>query len=217
MKSVDSFREHFRSEHIPKWYSGRLHVIFNFGVLTSLILFLFLQISSPSFTELLMIPVMLLVGNLGVYLIHRFPLHHNYPVIGKHTYRVHSQWHHHFYTDEKIVYETSRDFYILFFPPTVILAFSMIYIPALSFILKPFVTTNMRYLVLGMSAVYFLLYEFIHYASHLEENHWSLKIPHLKNMREHHLHHHNPKLMHKYNFNIVFPLCDHLFGTVYKK
>jgi len=30
------------------------------------------------------------------------------------------------------------------------------------------------------------------------------------------MHHHNSSLMTRYNFNITYPLCDHLFGTVYR-
>lgn len=34
-------------------------------------------------------------------------------------------------------------------------------------------------------------------------------------MREHHRAHHNPKLMHKYNFGIVYPMMDVIMRTRY--
>lgn len=64
-----------------------------------------------------------------------------------------------------------------------------------------------------MSSSYFILYEIVHYASHLPLGHWALSFRHFRRMRQHHLDHHNPRLMEKYNFNIVFPLFDYVFGT----
>jgi hypothetical protein len=217
MKQVDIFRQQFRVEVIPSWYLGQLHVGFNFSLLMAVIIYLALKVSGPSWPELLTIPGMLLAGNLAVFLFHRYPLHRNYPLIGKHTYRVHSQWHHQFFTHENGVYDSPRDFYILFFPPPVVMGFTLIFLPVLSFMLKPWVSDNVRYLMVMMGAVYFLLYEIFHYISHLPKHHWSFKIPFLKFIWQHHMDHHNPKLMHKYNFNIVFPLCDYLFGTFYRK
>ncbi|GAB4413582.1 MAG: hypothetical protein OHK0056_19720 [Bacteriovoracaceae bacterium] len=42
-----------------------------------------------------------------------------------------------------------------------------------------------------------------------------MKISWIKTMREHHRAHHNPKLMHKYNFGIVYPMMDVIMRTRY--
>ncbi len=34
-------------------------------------------------------------------------------------------------------------------------------------------------------------------------------------LRQHHSVHHNPALMSRWNFNITFPICDRIFGTIH--
>ena len=166
--------------------------------------------------EWLTIPAVLLLGNLAVYIIHRFPLHTVYKPIYEHTFKVHTEYHHYFFTNELIIYEGLRDFYILFFPPTVVLGFACGLLPLSYFILSFFASANVIWLYLGTSALYFLLYEVFHYISHLPEDHAILVFPPFRHMRNHHVTHHNTQLMYRYNFNIVYPLCDVLFGSVYK-
>lgn len=216
LDSVLKYRKDFREHHIPKWYSGVLHVAFNATVLLSVAIYLFLKISGPNGLELLIFPMTMVVGNLAVFLIHRYPLHHYYKGLPDYTYRVHTKHHHSFYTQEKIVYDSARDFYILFFPPAVIIGFTLIYLPANYFLLRNFLSPNALYLYLFTSTLYFILYEVLHYISHLPETHWILKIPYFKLMWNHHGTHHNPELMQNYNFNIVFPLFDMIFGTLYR-
>ena len=43
------------------------------------------------------------------------------------------------------------------------------------------------------------------------------RLPLLSRLRQHHMAHHDLRLMGHYNFNITFPLCDRLFGTVWKQ
>lgn len=176
MNLNQSYRQKFRNETIPNWYSGHLHASFNFSVLIFLVTFLASMTSNVTIPELLTIPLMLLVGNFVVFLVHRYPLHRSYPIIGKHTYKIHSQMHHQFFTHDAIVYESPRDFYILFFPATVVIGFSLVFLPTLFFVLGFFVNSNVRYLVLSTSVLYFLLFEIFHYVSHLDENHWCFEI-----------------------------------------
>jgi hypothetical protein len=217
VEQVMLFRKKFREEITPKYYSGVLHLGFNAIVLFSLMIGFYFQVSAPSWQELMVFPATLVLGNLGVYFIHRILLHKNFPLIGEYTYKVHSKWHHQFYTDEVVIYESSRDFYILFFPPAVIAGFALGYIPAFYFGLKAFVPANALYIFLGTSTLYFILYEVFHYVSHLPEDHWVLNFKPFRFMRAHHVDHHNTRIMHTHNFNIVFPLFDWVFGTIYKK
>ena len=39
----------------------------------------------------------------------------------------------------------------------------------------------------------------------------------MNRLRQHHIAHHNRKLMTRYNFNITYPICDRLFGTLYRE
>ena len=210
-EKVARFR--LKNRNNKKWYSGAFHLFFNGTCLVTISLFSFFQISDLQIIELIIIPIMLIIGNLVVYLVHRYPLHKKYRYIHDGSYGQHTLWHHRFYTNENYQVVKKEDFQTLFFPPIVVILFSLFFIPGLYFFLNLFLPNNLLFLTLGMSSIYFILYETLHYTSHLPEKHWALRIPHLYKMRKHHLIHHDPKLMDKYNFNIVFPLFDNVFGT----
>ena len=216
-EQLKNYREMFRREIVPKYYCATGHILFNFLSLLILMFYFISQLDSITNLELLTIPVMLILGNLNVYLIHRYPLHRRFPLIGKLSYDVHSKMHHQFYTSDCVVYEEPKDFYILFFPPWTILAFAGLVLPSMYFVAIQFLPMNITWLVLFGSTFYFFLYETIHYCCHLPESHVLLKFPPLKFMWNHHRLHHDPKLMRDYNFNIVFPLFDIVFGTSIKK
>ena len=213
--NVIQFRREFRSTSIPKWYNGVAHVIFNFTALIGGFFYFLSNLHDVTAAELIVIPITLLLGNLAVYVIHRFPLHRHYPLISQHTYRIHSKLHHRFFTHQYSVVDELDDLYLLFFPPWTILLFLVIHCPILYFLCSRFLSDNCTYLHLAMSTFYFILYEVFHFVSHLPEGHWILNIRHFSRMREHHTAHHDPKLMHRYNFNIVFPLFDSIFKTTH--
>ena len=210
------YRQKFREHVIPWWYSGILHLLLNSVSTIGTCIYISTWISNLTWQESLAFPVTLLIGNLGVYLIHKFPLHRPYPFIHTQTFAIHTDAHHQFYTDEHVVYDKRDDWFILFFPPLVVLSLVFIYLPIIHFLLPMILPLNAVYMVMIGSVLYFILYEVFHYISHLPEDHYLLRIRVLNFIRQHHVYHHNPKLMYSHNFNIVFPLCDYLFGTVYK-
>lgn len=210
----NKFRQQFREDIIPSFYSGQLHVLFNFSTLLFAFLFPLTQLTNLTSFFLVLI-IILILGNLVVFLIHKFILHQTHPLF-KFAYKIHTIYHHQFFTDKNLVYDGPKDFYILFFPTWVvmghiILMYGLIYQTPL-FNNAP----DIAHLTFSFSNLYFLLYEILHYISHLPENSPLLKFPFFRIMRKHHLNHHNPKLMNSKNFNIVFPLFDFLFGTFYK-
>lgn len=210
---VIQFRREFRSTSIPKWYNGVAHVVFNFTALFGGFFYFLSNLHHVTASELSIIPITLVLGNFAVYVIHRFPLHRHYPLISYHTYRIHSKLHHRFFTDQCAVIDELDDLYLLFFPPWTILLFLVIHCPVAYFVCTRFLSVNCAYLYLAMSTFYFILYEVFHFVSHLPQGHWILNVRHFSRMREHHTLHHNHQLMHRYNFNIVFPLFDSIFRT----
>lgn len=211
----ERYRDYFRLEVIPKYYHGAVHVLLNLFLLLSPLLFALKKIERPSTFELLVLPLMLILGNIAVYFIHKYALHRPFKLF-PYPYNVHSRMHHQFFTDKHIVYDGLRDFYILFFPPEVVISFVFIYCPLTFILLASFFSLNVAYLSIFGAAIYFLLYEIFHYISHLPKEHLILKIPICFFIREHHRIHHDPTLMRDYNFNIVFPFCDFLFKTLHK-
>jgi sterol desaturase/sphingolipid hydroxylase (fatty acid hydroxylase superfamily) len=61
---------------------------------------------------------------------------------------------------------------------------------------------------------YFLTYEWLHFCHHLPEDHPLARVAVLHRLRLHHQAHHDPALMNTQNFNITFPICDRIFGTL---
>jgi Fatty acid hydroxylase superfamily len=214
MKNAE-FREKFRKENIPFYYWGIGHMVVNFVLLSLPLMAFSLKIDSPSIGELLFIPMTMILGNLAVFVIHKYPLHRKIKPFGF-AYKIHSQWHHRFYTDQNLEFDSTRDWFIIFFPIDVVLGFIILVLPLIYFALTPFLSVNGVFLVLATSCFYFISYEVIHFISHLSENNILMKFPYFRFMRNYHRTHHDPALMNDYNFNIVFPFFDLIFNTAYK-
>jgi hypothetical protein len=212
---VREFRKAMSEKEIPKYYSGWLHLLTNFSLLLGVCGFCLYKVQGASLMELLIVPVTFIIGNLAVFLIHRYPLH-RYLSYFPYPYKVHTKSHHHYYTKECYAFESTNDWYMIFFPITVVFLFSVIYIPLNYFIAMSFLSPNATFLYLFTSSLYFISYEVVHFISHVPENALILRLPFLKFMWNHHRTHHDTRLMSDYNFNIVYPLCDLLFGTYYR-
>lgn len=214
---VEKFREDFRKNKIPKWYIPECHLGTNIIVMISVFSFCLYHIQNPTLIELLMIPLMLVTGNFFVWVFHKYPLHRPFKLMSN-AYKIHTLSHHYFYTDQAIIYRDKRDFIILFFPVHFVLPVNGILFPLLGYFSREYsiLSSNASHLMVFMAAFYLLLYEIFHFVSHLPKNSKVLKIPFFEAAWKHHRIHHTIKYMGKYNFNIVFPLFDKIFGTLKK-
>ena len=59
----------------------------------------------------------------------------------------------------------------------------------------------------------YLIYEFMHFCCHVDENWFVRHCPFVNSLRRHHTAHHNARLMMEVNMNLTFPIADWLFGT----
>jgi hypothetical protein len=59
----------------------------------------------------------------------------------------------------------------------------------------------------------YLIYEFMHFCCHVDENWFVRHCPFVNTLRRHHTAHHNARLMMEVNMNLTFPIADWLFGT----
>lgn len=192
---------------------GAWRTIFNFSALTIACVYISLQLNNPSVMEWMTLAVMMIVGNLGVYLIHRYPLHrywkwHEFP------YREHTIKHHSYFQYHDLNIYSFKEIGNIVFPPQVVLGFVIGYIPVVYFLSSLVFSQNTAWLIVLGSAAYFMLYEIMHTISHAPEDHFLMKVKFLRFMRNHHRLHHHQRLMSKWNFNIVFPLFDWLTGTM---
>lgn len=214
---MEDFRSRFREEKVPKFYNGILHLLINLFLLLGMIIGSFYRIEHFSWSSFLgLFAISYIVGNLVVFLVHKYLLHRVVPGF-KIAYKIHSKWHHRFYTHEYPIPGSSKDFFILFFPISVVLGFGLIVLPLMYLGFGKILGVDQALYIMGFSALYFLSYEIVHFCSHLPKGHFVLRFPLFKFMREHHLDHHNPRLMHTYNFNIVYPFFDFIFRTYYRR
>jgi sterol desaturase/sphingolipid hydroxylase (fatty acid hydroxylase superfamily) len=73
-------------------------------------------------------------------------------------------------------------------------------------------SVNAVALFVATGCAYFLLYEWLHLAFHLESSRL-VRLPFVRFLAEHHSRHHDTAAMSKWNFNITFPVTDLLLGT----
>lgn len=212
---TDNFRAEFNQSEIPSWYRGWAHIALNLLFLLIPIIYFSTKVEKLIGTQFLIIPLMLLIGNLAVWAIHKFPLHQRWKFFSF-PYDNHTKAHHRFFTQKRIIIDSSREWIIVFFPPPVVFIFSAIVIPVVFNLLLLANVGELSNWVILLSCLYFLLYEVLHFISHLPEKHILLKFFWFRYMWNHHGRHHDPKLMHKYNFGIVFPFADMILGTFFK-
>ena len=82
----------------------------------------------------------------------------------------------------------------------------------LYFLLSP----NVGFLFVFTAILYYLNYELFHFTYHVDPHSWLGRLPVIRRLRRHHVAHHNKVLMTRCNFNISYPICDRLFGTLYR-
>ena len=71
----------------------------------------------------------------------------------------------------------------------------------------------MRGQIIATTTGMYLLYEFMHFCCHVDENIFVAKCPFVNTLRRHHTAHHNVTLMMERNMNLTFPIADWLFKT----
>src|SRR5258707_3604779 len=164
-----SFRAEYRTTKIGRSYSGWGHFAFtNLGSLT-VIGFSISRVDHPSWKELLVIPIAFLIANLVEYLGHRGPMHRMKRGLGV-IFRRHTLEHHHFFTDQQMSYESSRDFKAGLFPPVMLLFFIGGSTSPVIMTLFLLISPNAGWLFVAVGISYYLTYEWLHFAYHLPED-----------------------------------------------
>jgi len=211
---VRAFRAEYRAKEIGPRYRGWLHFAFTtFGSL-SVIAFAATRVHGASLAEWATVPLAFLFANLAEYLAHKGPMHR--PLAGmKILFRRHTRQHHHFFTHDAMAYASSRDFKMVLFPPFVVFFFLGVIAAPTALLLGALVSPNVGWLFVVTGMGYFLTYEWLHFAYHLDPSSAVGGHPLLRRLRALHRTHHDKRLMGKWNFNITFPICDLLFGTWY--
>ena len=164
--------------------------------------------------EWLTIPLTFLYCNLAEYLGHRGPMHNKKRFLTS-IFQRHTVEHHAFFTDEVISFDSPRDYRAVLFPPILLLFFFGFFAVPVGAILYYFVSPNVCFLFVFTAILYYLNYELFHFSYHMDPQSWLGRLPLVRRLREHHVTHHNKALMMRCNFNITYPICDRLFGTLH--
>ena len=214
--SVDIARNSFRERRIGPRYSGPLHLATTISVSVLVALLSAAQLDDVRPLEWLTVPLTFLYANLSEYLGHRGPMHHKTRFLKK-LFERHSIEHHAFFTDKAPVFDSSRDYKAVLFPPILLVFFIGGFAIPVGALLYWLFSPNVCFLFVLTAVVYFLNYELLHFAYHADPASWIGRLPLIGRLRRHHVTHHNRRLMTRYNFNITYPICDWLFGTLYRE
>jgi hypothetical protein len=207
------YREQYRRTELPRGYDGRMHLAITFGGGALALLACLWQLEDVGPLEWLAVPLSLAYANLAEYLGHRFPMHRAFRGLGI-VYKRHAGQHHRYFTHDAMPIDDLADLRAVLFPPVLVALFFGLFATPIWFALAKLVSTDVAWLFLASGVAYFLNYEVLHLAYHLPESHRLARVGLVRRLRGLHLQHHDPRLMAHHNFNISYPACDWLFGTL---
>lgn len=207
-----NYRQTYR-ERITGWYNGWLHVavIYTIGF-TALYIYIS-NMQGISALEWMIVPVTFLICNFFEWWIHRFVMHRPSKVpLFRAVYSRHTLMHHQFFTEHEMRFAGEHDWRVTFFPPYALVVFTLMSIPA-ALILGATLSANTGWLFITTTTSMYLIYEFMHFCCHIEDNWFVRNTPFINTIRRHHTAHHNQNIMMERNMNLTFPVMDWLFGT----
>jgi len=105
-----------------------------------------------------------------------------------------------------------RDWRVTFFPPYALATFTLMSIP-LAIVAGYIISGNVGWLLISTTTSMYLIYEFMHFCCHVDENWFVSTAPLVNTLRRHHTAHHDQSIMMERNMNLTFPIMDWLFGT----
>lgn len=210
---VDVFRTRYRADISPL-YNVWLHAGFVFSAGFAVIAFFISRIHALQLVEWLALPAALLLFSWGEYTVHR-ELGHKKRKLGALFYKRHTGDHHSFFVEDRMRYETLKDWRVILFPAWLIVVYT-VFLAVPSFLLLSFLSMNFAALFSATLVAGYLMYEFFHACEHLPEENWLARMPWIRQMRQHHARHHRRELMQTHNFNLVFPLMDWLKQSWHK-
>lgn len=207
-----NFRREYRSR-IAGWYNGYFHVAVIY-LMGGLALFYYVKhIQNVLWWEWLFVPAFFLLCNIFEWFVHRVVMHRPINNRGlRAVYVRHTLNHHQFFSDTEMRFRDHHDWRVTVFPPFALVTFTMMSIPP-SLILGLLISPNVGWLLITTTTGMYLIYEFMHYCCHVDENAFVRHCPLVNTLRRHHFAHHNTRLMMETNMNLTFPIADWLFGT----
>lgn len=206
------YRANYR-QRVAGWYNGFLHIAIIYIIgLTALYVY-GSNLNNVTALEWMFVPVVFLFCNFFEWWIHRYVMHRpsNNPV-ARAVYNRHTLQHHQFFTEVEMRFANQRDYRVTFFPPYALAAFTLISIPG-AIVFGYLLSANAGWLFICTTTCIYMIYEFMHFCCHVEDNWFVRNVPFINTNRRHHTAHHDQSLMMERNMNLTFPIMDWLFGT----
>lgn len=211
---LQQFRTDYAAGVRPPGYSGLRHVavVPVFGLSVIAIALWVAWTSGLQWVHLWVMPATVLFANAVEYAAHRGPMHHRRPGLqALHTR--HSGRHHRYFDHEQMHFESAADFHAVLFPPVLLLFFGGIAV-GLGCLVAVFLPRPAAAMFVATSVGYYLVYEVLHFLYHVPPQWRAGRLPGVRWLARLHRLHHEPARMQQSNFNLVFPLCDWLLGTL---
>jgi hypothetical protein len=206
------YRETYR-ERVVGWYNGWLHVVIIYIIGFTALYIYISNMKAITPLEWLIVPITFLVCNFFEWWLHRFIMHRPSKIpLFRAVYSRHTLMHHQFFTDTEMRFANSDDWRVTFFPPYSLVVFTLMSIPG-ALILAALLTPNVGWLFISTTTSMYLIYEFMHFCCHVEENWFVRNMPFVNSLRRHHTAHHDQNIMMERNMNLTFPVMDWMFGT----
>ena len=136
--------------------------------------------------EWLTIPAVVLMSNIFEWFLHQTIMHR--PINNKGLraiYTRHTLNHHQFFTDQEMRFRDEKDWRVTFFPPYALVIFILMSLPGVA-VLYLISTANIAWLFICSTTGMYLIYEFMHFYCHVDEN-WIVRYsPFVNTIRRHH-------------------------------
>ncbi|MBX3211422.1 MAG: sterol desaturase family protein [Labilithrix sp.] len=201
---------------IPWWYSPHAHLAATTGigviVLVASVVFLARLDPGVRWTDLLVIPAVVLLANYYEWRVHKDVLHKRFwpfEVI----YDKHTPMHHMIYVEEDMAVRDVRELRLVLIPAAGVLGIVLAAAP-LAIGLAHFWSAAAGWLFLLTTSLFMVSYEVLHLCYHAPADSFIGRRGLIRILRAHHARHHDPRLMQRYNFNVTVPLFDWLMGTM---
>ncbi|VVP82640.1 hypothetical protein PS918_02450 [Pseudomonas fluorescens] len=211
-QTTEAFRSRYRANIHPlynPWLHGAFVLLFGIAAIAAF----WRTVHQVQPLEWLAVPLTLLFFNFGVYMVHRHLGHHK-KAFARMFYARHAGDHHSFFAPGSMAYDSARDWRVILFPAWLIVVHTILISLPLWWLIRLF-DANVAGLVGGCLVLGYLAYEVFHACEHLPPHNPLTRLPWIRQMRHLHELHHRREMMQERNFNIVFPLMDYLFGTLY--
>ena len=207
-----AYRANYR-RRVAGWYNGFLHIAIIYVIGFTALYVYVSNVDAPTWFELATVPVTFLFCNFFEWWIHRYVMHRpSKNPVARAVYNRHTLQHHQFFTEHEMRFADQRDYRVTFFPPYALAAFTLMSIPgalALGFVFG----ANVGWLFITTTTSIYMIYEFMHFCCHVDENWFVRNCPFINTNRRHHTAHHDQSIMMERNMNLTFPIMDWLFGT----